>query len=471
MSDSKRRRGQGVLVAGWMIALAGVWVGTQRSAYGETGDRNVVASLSASVSVKLRKYIPHRMLLPTSYRPKKYTAKQMGPLPKYPKSTLSINSETTCVVSVKNNLYCWGKNDPIKIEKVDVGAKVAEVFVHENNGGFASGCVLLDSQDVRCWGEQTGYNVSSVELSDVAALGNVPIGGKVKQLSSMAANSCAVLIDGRVRCWGSNKHGALGYDKRSAETVGNGTGPTILAAGDVNVGGKVKSVSTNGSLTCAVMETGGVRCWGSEEKMKLGYRDFDSKFERIHKRKPTIAERGDIPLLAKAAQVVAGDNEVCALLEDGRVQCLVTSGFKKALYKSGMNEMGVLPLPEPAVQLTSDGKCAHLKNKKVICWVHEDNEVYFVAMYGKKPDKKSTSDYLSVPDAIQMAESTDIKCAQRPSGKVTCWGDVQEDSGRMGFAIPKAWVNLHGADPIGSAQIPFWKSKPVPVPEAVKKPF
>jgi hypothetical protein len=465
MSDSKRRRGQGVLVAGWMIALAGVWVGTQRSAYGETGDRNMVASLSASVSAKLRKYIPHKMWLPTSYRPKKYTAKQMGTLPKYPKRTMASGSIMEnlhiCVVTTHHNVYCWGGKYGGKMEKLNIGVPVDEIVVGSSSN---DGCVLLTSKDVRCWGGNAGYDESITDIDAMRKKGNVPVGGKVKQVAKANDTVCVVLDNGHVRCWGDNAFGALGYPIASVKTVGDGKGPSILAAGDVAIGGKAKSISTNGIATCVVMESGGVRCWGNGEVI---YEHSDKKFEMVHKRKPTIAERGDIPLSGKAVQVVVGPKGIYVLLEDGRVQCLSNFGYGKTLYDGSSQEMGELPLPEPAIQLMDEGHCAILKSGKMSCWWNWCESNPFNTLYRYEPPKIRKPQTMKFPPPLQRTGDYEAQCAQNTSGKIVCWGIIGVDSGILGYPTPPQWV----VPARGSAWVPYWKSRPVPIPEPVRKPY
>jgi len=70
----------------------------------------------------------------------------------------------------------------------------------------------------------------------------------------------ALLADGTVRCWGSNRHGQLGdggaNDHLTATAVsGLSIAVPITAAYD---------------STCALLSTGGVRCWGDNSVGQLG---------------------------------------------------------------------------------------------------------------------------------------------------------------------------------------------------------
>jgi alpha-tubulin suppressor-like RCC1 family protein len=65
-------------------------------------------------------------------------------------------------------------------------------------------------------------------------------------------HTCAVMDSGELRCWGSNQHGALGEGDSGERT----SPATTLAAG-------VRQVACGSRHTCAVMDDGSVRCWGS----------------------------------------------------------------------------------------------------------------------------------------------------------------------------------------------------------------
>jgi cysteine-rich repeat protein len=148
---------------------------------------------------------------------------------------------------------------------VDVGGTVTEVV-----GGEYHTCVLLTTGKVRCWGWGAHGHQTLDYLGDnetPAELDEVDVGGDVQQLAADWGHTCALLTTGAVRCWGDNAFGQLGYP--GVSYVGDDETPASM--GDVDVGGTVREITAGELFTCALLTTGNVRCWGAGAF--LGYGD------------------------------------------------------------------------------------------------------------------------------------------------------------------------------------------------------
>jgi alpha-tubulin suppressor-like RCC1 family protein len=130
----------------------------------------------------------------------------------------------------------------------------------------------------------------------------------VLQAVSGAEHTCELLTDGGVRCFGNGSLGRLGYgneddvDAASAELLALGEPSMQLAAGDAH--------------TCALLESGAVRCWGAGEGNRLGY-GHDDNVGDDETPDSVKAIAFDLP----ATQIAAGATRSCALLTDGTVRC------------------------------------------------------------------------------------------------------------------------------------------------------
>ena len=163
--------------------------------------------------------------------------------------------------------------------------------------GIAAGrehtCALPGAGRVRCWGSgdqgALGYgNTDNIGDDETpASAGDVDVGGPVVALAAGAYHTCALLAEGRVRCWGDNRLGPLGYG--NTEDVGDDETPA--SAGDVEVGGPVAALAAGGDHTCALLETSRVRCWGAGWSGQLGYGNTESIGDD-----ETPASAGDVDL-------------------------------------------------------------------------------------------------------------------------------------------------------------------------------
>jgi cysteine-rich repeat protein len=213
---------------------------------------------------------------------------------------------------------------PGSVSPVDVGGRAVEIAA-----GAWHTCALLEDGAVRCWGENDvgelgyghWYQVGDDEAP--ASAGDVNVGGRVVALAAGASYTCALLEDGAVRCWGGNWHGRLGYGPVS--NIGDDEVPA--SAGDVEVGARAVDLVAGGEHTCALLEDGAVRCWGGnwEGQLGLGHENTIGDSE-LPTSEPVVDVGGH------AVEIAAGEQHTCALLEGGAVRCWGSNGAGQLGY-------------------------------------------------------------------------------------------------------------------------------------------
>ena len=204
-------------------------------------------------------------------------------------------------------VYCWGSaangalgygnldtigddEDPADAGAVDVGGAVVAIAA-----GWYHTCAVLDEGGVRCWGRgndgRLGYgNTLYVGAFDVPDdVGDVQVGAPAVEITGGLGHTCVRTTADEVRCWGYGGVGQLGY--AGTESIGDDEHPH--EAGVVNVGAPVVSVAADGNHTCAITDTGSVRCWGEGADGRLGYGNTDDIGDD---ERP--ADVGDVPLFA-----------------------------------------------------------------------------------------------------------------------------------------------------------------------------
>jgi alpha-tubulin suppressor-like RCC1 family protein len=370
---------------------------------------------------------------------------------------LSVGGSHTCALSDGGNVRCWGSNTngqlgygntntigddeaPSKAGNIEVGAKVAVVAA-----GVFHTCVLTDMGKVRCWGSnssgQLGYGHTNAigDNETPVSAGDVDVGAKVVQLTAGLAHTCALSDAGAVRCWGSGFTGALGYANKSS--IGDDEKPTV--AGNVDVGAKVVQIVAGDSHNCALTEAGKVRCWGSNFKGQLGYGHTNVIGDD---EKPSAA--GDVDVGAKVVQLTAGGSATCALTEMGKVRCWGNNSSGQLGY-GNQNAVGDDEKPSAAgdvdlgakavqVDLGLSHGCAVTDSRKVRCW---GSGGYGKLGYGNldpigdnEPPSKAGDVDLGA-DVLRVFAGDNHSCALTTAGKVRCWG--RGDQGALGYGNAK----------------------------------
>jgi alpha-tubulin suppressor-like RCC1 family protein len=246
-------------------------------------------------------------------------------------------------------------------------------------------CALLTTGNVRCWGYnyqgQLGYghtnNVGDTEA--VWTAGDVSVGALVKDIVAGGYHTCALLTTGNVRCWGHNNKGQLGYGNTTL--IGDNEHPSTV--GDVNVGGPVKQLTTGNYHTCALLETGNVRCWGYGYYGQLGYPNHTG--HNYVGDNETPASVGDVNVGETVLQIVAsnknddasGSAHTCALLSSGGVKCWghnaegqLGYGNTTQLSQPSASTVDMEGISAYAIWAGGMHTCALMSTGKARCWGH-----------------------------------------------------------------------------------------------------
>lgn len=294
--------------------------------------------------------------------------------------------------------------------------------------GGRQSCAMRDGR-VRCWGGGEyglpGYgntnNIGDNEHPRTA--GDVNVGGTVQQLALGYFHTCALLDTGRVRCWGRNDYGQLGLNR--TDSIGDDEMPS--AGPDVSLGEAAIQITAGVYHTCAVLASHNVRCWGLGRSGALGLGNTNNIGDNEHPTAvPTVSLGGPVD------QVVAGGAHTCARLTDGNVRCWGgnTTGAIGQLSTRTIGDdelpttVPVVALGGPALELAVGElhSCARLSGG-VKCWGHGvSGQLGYV----------STSDVFS-PTSVGFVNfgSTALKvtaggshtCVLTNVPDVRCWGE------------------------------------------------
>lgn len=177
------------------------------------------------------------------------------------------SATSTCVITQADKVLCWGNNyrnlltypqttttpaltSPIESPTMsNIGAKMV---VH--GGNFM--CALTGQKTVRCWGTnglgQLGNGQLTLDPNAIVAPADVFEINNAVAISAWRNGACALLADGKVKCWGEANYGALG-------TRGQ---PSPVPLEVLNLPNNVVSLSGGADLMCALTLDQKVYCWG-----------------------------------------------------------------------------------------------------------------------------------------------------------------------------------------------------------------
>jgi uncharacterized repeat protein (TIGR02543 family) len=179
--------------------------------------------------------------------------------------------------------------------------------------GYLHACALTTVGGVKCWGSNYYYGaVGNGTTNDAHSPVDIPgLTSGVKALAVGHTHSCAVTTAGAVKCWGNNSWGELGDGttvNRSVPVDVKGLGGAAL---DVAV---TPNGYPSGGRSCAIMASGGVKCWGLTNKVYPGTGTLP---QQIVQTTPM-----DVPGLASGVVSLSlAHDAACAVMKDGGAKC------------------------------------------------------------------------------------------------------------------------------------------------------
>jgi alpha-tubulin suppressor-like RCC1 family protein len=238
----------------------------------------------------------------------------------------------TCELGANGSVRCWGANGSGQLGNGGTGevhfAPAPSIGGLANVSSIVAGdsdtCVLLVNGKVQCWGEnslgQLGNHSSGNDSSTPVTVQilSEPVGGLsglidltgVAALAAGFRHNCALRADGTVVCWGDNRHGQLGKD------------PLLTSSSfAIDVAGVSNAIALAGgnAHTCALLSNGKVKCWGLNNNGQLGDGSINESFQPVTVRQ--LLAGGGLTDLTGIVALEAGSLHTCALRVDGKVFC------------------------------------------------------------------------------------------------------------------------------------------------------
>ncbi len=230
---------------------------------------------------------------------------------------IAAGNRFTCALVSGGQSRCWGANDRGQLGNGTTTTSSTLVAVTGLSGAVELGaggrhvCAIVAGGQVRCWGANDRGQLGNGTSSAGATTTPVTVSGLsgATRISAGAEHTCVVLSGGQVRCWGGNTRGQLG---NGTSSFGATTSPVTVAG----LTGAV-DVAAGGEHTCALLNSGQARCWGS--------RDFGQLGDGITGG-PVATSPVGVAGLSGATGLASGSFHTCAIVAGGQARCWGANG-------------------------------------------------------------------------------------------------------------------------------------------------
>jgi hypothetical protein len=167
-----------------------------------------------------------------------------------------------CGLTPAGGVQCWGTYDTGQLGDGTISSTGRKGPVDVT--GLATGVAKISSQKkstcalqagaVRCWGAnangQLGDGTTTTQPSPIT----VALGGTATDIALSSTHACAI-VDGGVKCWGMNQDGCLGDGTTTNR-------PTPDWGGGIVAGSGALEVATTDRNTCVLLSDHTISCWG-----------------------------------------------------------------------------------------------------------------------------------------------------------------------------------------------------------------
>lgn len=324
-----------------------------------------------------------------------------------------------CVVMTSGGIKCWGQNNSgqlgdgtstnnvIPTDVLGINSGVSNVYMGTNNT-----CALLFNGELRCWGAYNYILGEGYTANVLAPLKIQGLHGVISEFILGIYNACAIYTTGALDCWGYNAYGQ----------VGDGT--NLLRYNPVPVDGFTTSgakslSSSDGTKVCAITNTGKIKCWGSN-----GSFGVLGDGTTVNRYTPTpIVEAGVSFSIKGLSSIASGGKTSCGLLtgfnllgcwgENNNGQLGIGSTTRSQLT---LVDIGVVS----QYSVGENHTCAVTSSGGLKCW--GSNSQYQLGD-GTNTVKNTPQSVSSLSSGVAYVSAGSMHtCAVTTGGGAKCWG-------------------------------------------------
>ncbi len=346
---------------------------------------------------------------------------------------LAVGAGHACAITASGGLKCWGMNVAGELGNGSIGSfpsgPVDVVGLSSGVKCVVAGemhtCALTTAGGVKCWGASTGIGgiVAGTVLGSLAGAFGGADGGVssaaavpadvpgltsgVVGLASGEFDTCAMLADGSLRCWGS------GGEEETDPTTNYGPTPQSIAGAP----SAPSAIQMADGFGCLLTAAGAVECWGGNTFGELGNGS-------------TTPSATPVPVTGLGSGVTwlsaYGGTAACAVVAGGKLEC----------WGAGEGQTGQ-PVPVDVPALSAGVTSVSVGGENLNCAIMTDGAVKCWSWDGLPRVGAGQPTSVNLASAVYVAANEECACALLASGKVYCWspdgdGSPFADAGSLG---------------------------------------
>ena len=392
--------------------------------------------------------------------------------------SVSAGNSYTCALLDNRTVKCWGYNVSGELGlgdtddrgdntgemgdsllAINLGSDALSISTGKNASFNNHTCALLGDKSVKCWGSGSSGQLLSGDTADFNAPPTVGLdladdNSAVKDFSMGETHACAVLVRGRVKCWGNNNFGKLGQGNLFSigdATVGIRDELNEIAPVDLGTGVTAEKIAVGWEHSCAVVKNArgkksGVKCWGKNKNGELGYGKIDE--DRVGDNYGEMGDNLGFIQFGEAfvTDIGAGNGFTCVLLSNNNVHCWGRNGLGQLgrgdITTIGDDEIVSLsstkPVALPSERLVkkmsvgSNHACAIMDNDELLCWGSDLKGPLGQSSTDNKGNNEAVSslfpiDFGTTDTVVDVSAGNAYTCAiltgggGQMLGKKSCW--------------------------------------------------
>jgi len=181
--------------------------------------------------------------------------------------------------------------------------------------GLSHACALGRSGNIYCWGLGTSGQLGDTFTNTTPYPVTVSGINNATHIAAGGLHSCAALSTGAARCWGDQSEGQLGNNVIGA---GTGTPQTVEDSGGVALT-NVRSVATGRKHSCALFLNGSIKCWGDNTNGQIG---VGSLATTEYDQAQAVNDFTNTPSITSGvAKLIAAEDNTCIITTAGVLGC------------------------------------------------------------------------------------------------------------------------------------------------------